>query len=119
MLSRALSHVIDHSLSMSVSASPVYFAVYALVAVGVLKEVNVQVREAYMDEPFHVGQAEAYCRGEWTRWDEKITTPAGMRVRSLSSVRRADTRLPPDMSSASSCSDCSCSSALSHISGSQ
>ena len=31
------------------------------------------VREPYMDEPFHVGQAQAYCEGRWAEWDDKIT----------------------------------------------
>ena len=33
--------------------------------------------EAYMDEIFHVPQAQAYCRGEWWSWDDKITTLPG------------------------------------------
>lgn len=32
------------------------------------------------DEPFHVPQAQAYCRGEWSSWDPKITTPPGLSV---------------------------------------
>lgn len=30
------------------------------------------------DEPFHVAQTQAYCRGEWSSWDPKITTPPGL-----------------------------------------
>lgn len=30
------------------------------------------------DEPFHVPQAQAYCKGEYTTWDPKITTPPGL-----------------------------------------
>ncbi|KAG1715800.1 hypothetical protein ID866_1376 [Astraeus odoratus] len=36
-----------------------------------------------MDEPFHVPQALAYCRGEWSTWDSKITTPPGLYVLSV------------------------------------
>lgn len=32
------------------------------------------------DEPFHVPQAQAYCNGDWTTWDPKITTPPGLYV---------------------------------------
>ena len=32
------------------------------------------------DEPFHVPQAQAYCNGEWSTWDPKITTPPGLYV---------------------------------------
>ena len=35
------------------------------------------------DEPFHVTQSQAYCRGEWTTWDPKITTPPGLWVASI------------------------------------
>lgn len=30
------------------------------------------------DEPFHIPQAQAYCRGEYLTWDPKITTPPGL-----------------------------------------
>ena len=33
--------------------------------------------DQYMDEIFHVPQAQAYCRGEWAHWDDKITTLPG------------------------------------------
>ena len=36
------------------------------------------------DEPFHAPQAQAYCNGEWTTWDPKITTPPGLYVPSNS-----------------------------------
>lgn len=32
------------------------------------------------DEPFHIPQAQAYCNGEWSTWDPKITTPPGLYV---------------------------------------
>jgi len=44
----------------------------------VLKEMNTIVDEPYMDEPFHIPQAQAYCRGEFNAWDPKITTPPGL-----------------------------------------
>jgi alpha-1,2-glucosyltransferase len=59
-----------------------------------LKELNIQVTEPYMvrpqplkrmsdprvsqDEPFHVPQVQAYCNGDWSYWDPKITTPPGL-----------------------------------------
>lgn len=56
----------------------ILYVVYCGVAVAVLKEFNAVVTEPYMDEPFHVPQALAYCRGEWSTWDPKITTPPGL-----------------------------------------
>ncbi|KAF8649765.1 hypothetical protein AX16_005532 [Volvariella volvacea WC 439] len=35
------------------------------------------------DEPFHVPQAQAYCRNEFDTWDPKITTPPGLYLWSL------------------------------------
>jgi len=32
----------------------------------------------YMDEVFHVRQAQHYCAGNWTVWDNKITTLPGL-----------------------------------------
>ncbi|KAI9595631.1 alpha-2-glucosyltransferase Alg10 [Syncephalis fuscata] len=45
--------------------------------------INEQVTEPYMDEPFHVPQAQAYCRGNLSHWDPKITTPPGLYLASL------------------------------------
>ncbi|KAF9650697.1 glucosyltransferase [Thelephora ganbajun] len=63
--------------------SPLYHVVFCMVSIMVLKEVNNIITEPYMDEPFHVPQAQAYCNGEWTTWDPKITTPPGLYVLSV------------------------------------
>jgi alpha-1,2-glucosyltransferase len=42
--------------------------------------VNHFVPGAYLDEVFHVPQAQAYWSGQWSRWDPKITTPPGLYV---------------------------------------
>ena len=75
-----------------------YYAGFCAVSVLVLKAVNEEVLEPYMvrahapessqhrdrqrvplqDEPFHVPQAQAYCRGDYWSWDPKITTPPGL-----------------------------------------
>ncbi|CDO75880.1 hypothetical protein BN946_scf184672.g13 [Trametes cinnabarina] len=67
----------------SSSPPPTYYVAFVTVAVLVLKAVNEEVREPYMDEPFHVPQAQAYCRGDYWTWDPKITTPPGLYVLSL------------------------------------
>lgn len=48
--------------------------IYALVYFMVSKVMPVP----YIDEEAHVPQAMAYCRGDWSRWDTKITTPPGL-----------------------------------------
>ncbi|KAL0071717.1 glucosyltransferase [Marasmius tenuissimus] len=60
-----------------------YFILYCGLCVTILKEVNRLVDEPYMDEPFHIPQAQAYCRGEFDKWDPKITTPPGLYIMSL------------------------------------
>ncbi|KAJ5273202.1 Dol-P-Glc:Glc(2)Man(9)GlcNAc(2)-PP-Dol alpha-1-2-glucosyltransferase [Penicillium angulare] len=41
-------------------------------------KVQAEVPEAYLDEVFHVPQAQAYWKHQWTHWDPKITTPPGL-----------------------------------------
>lgn len=43
-----------------------------------VQAVNSTVPEPYLDEVFHVPQAQAYWAGNWTQWDPKITTPPGL-----------------------------------------
>src|SRR5690349_25025040 len=45
-----------------------------------LQSVNTFVPHPYLDEVFHIPQAQAYWAGEWSRWDPKITTPPGLYV---------------------------------------
>lgn len=41
-------------------------------------QVSAVVPEPYLDEAFHVPQAQAYWAHQWTHWDPKITTPPGL-----------------------------------------
>ncbi|KAJ2821831.1 glucosyltransferase, partial [Coemansia erecta] len=59
------------------------FAVFAAASFAVLQRVNGEVREPYMDEIFHVPQAQRYCKGAFGEWDPKLTTPPGLYVASL------------------------------------
>lgn len=43
-----------------------------------LRNVNTVVPESYLDEVFHVRQAQAYWEHRWRQWDPKITTPPGL-----------------------------------------
>ncbi|KAH8997481.1 glucosyltransferase [Lactarius akahatsu] len=65
---------------MSSSLGATAFVVFAVLSVVTLKELNTQVTEPYMDEPFHIPQVQAYCNGEWSYWDPKITTPPGLYI---------------------------------------
>ncbi|KAK0208390.1 glucosyltransferase [Desarmillaria ectypa] len=59
------------------------YLLYCSICITVLKELNSVVLEPYMDEPFHIPQVQAYCRGEFTTWDPKITTPPGLYTMTL------------------------------------
>ncbi|KAK9195826.1 hypothetical protein WN943_003952 [Citrus x changshan-huyou] len=48
--------------------------------------VNRVVPEPYMDEIFHVPQAQQYCKGNFKSWDPMITTPPGLYYLSLAYV---------------------------------
>ncbi|TFY83051.1 hypothetical protein EWM64_g972 [Hericium alpestre] len=56
------------------------FVIFSVVSIVTLKELNMQVTEPYMDEPFHIPQVQEYCQENWTYWDPKITTPPGLYV---------------------------------------
>ncbi|PIN11975.1 Alpha-1,2 glucosyltransferase/transcriptional activator [Handroanthus impetiginosus] len=58
--------------------------ILCLIPVSVL--VNRIVPEPYMDEIFHVPQAQQYCRGNFRSWDPMITTPPGLYFLSLAYV---------------------------------
>ncbi|KAH9919109.1 glucosyltransferase [Fomitopsis serialis] len=68
---------------MSSDPGASYYAAFVALCIITLKAVNEEVTEPYMDEPFHVPQAQAYCRGDYWAWDPKITTPPGLYVLSL------------------------------------
>ncbi|KAJ1409615.1 Alpha-2-glucosyltransferase Alg10 [Sesbania bispinosa] len=48
--------------------------------------VNRIVPDSYMDEIFHIPQAQQYCRGNFRSWDPMITTPPGLYYLSLAHV---------------------------------
>ncbi|PKI39379.1 hypothetical protein CRG98_040245, partial [Punica granatum] len=58
-------------------------AIVSLWIVPVSILVNSIVQEPYMDEIFHIPQAQQYCRGNFRSWDPMITTPPGLYFLSL------------------------------------
>ncbi|KAJ6784203.1 hypothetical protein PWT90_01781 [Aphanocladium album] len=47
------------------------------------------VPEPYLDEIFHIPQAQKYCEGRFFDWDDKITTPPGLYLFSVAAHRVA------------------------------
>ncbi|KUI55963.1 Dol-P-Glc:Glc(2)Man(9)GlcNAc(2)-PP-Dol alpha-1,2-glucosyltransferase [Cytospora mali] len=56
------------------------FAVPVFVGIFWQAAVAINVPEPYLDEVFHIPQAQQYCQGRWFEWDDKITTPPGLYV---------------------------------------
>ncbi|XP_025106484.1 putative Dol-P-Glc:Glc(2)Man(9)GlcNAc(2)-PP-Dol alpha-1,2-glucosyltransferase isoform X6 [Pomacea canaliculata] len=55
-----------------------------LISTGVFFGItNNAQKEPYMDELFHVPQAQQYCAGNFTKWDPMITTLPGLYIASL------------------------------------
>ena len=49
------------------------------VTLGIVGDlVNKTVPEPYMDEIFHIPQVQQYCAGNFSHWDQKITTLPGL-----------------------------------------
>ncbi|KAI5325615.1 PREDICTED: dol-P-Glc Glc(2)Man(9)GlcNAc(2)-PP-Dol [Prunus dulcis] len=61
-------------------------AIVSLWVVPISILVNHIVPEPYMDEIFHVPQAQQYCKGNFRSWDPMITTPPGLYYLSLAHV---------------------------------
>jgi len=53
-------------------------SVYAAILGVIGDAVNRNVPEPYMDEIFHIPQAQSYCAGNFSHWDSKITTLPGL-----------------------------------------
>lgn len=65
----------------------VFAAILLYFGVSLVNVWSLKVPEAYMDEIFHVPQAQAYCHGNWSTWDPKITTPPGLYLTSVAILK--------------------------------
>ncbi|PLW08542.1 hypothetical protein PCANC_14000 [Puccinia coronata f. sp. avenae] len=54
------------------------FSVYAGSVLLISDQFKARVPDPYMDEIFHVKQAQTYCAGQWATWNHLITTPPGL-----------------------------------------
>ncbi|PHH78632.1 hypothetical protein CDD82_2935 [Ophiocordyceps australis] len=45
--------------------------------------VSTTLSDAYLDEVFHIPQAQKYCKGRFREWDDKLTTPPGLYILSM------------------------------------
>ncbi|XP_071816104.1 dol-P-Glc:Glc(2)Man(9)GlcNAc(2)-PP-Dol alpha-1,2-glucosyltransferase-like [Apostichopus japonicus] len=75
---------------MDVTISAGRFAVsalFVLVTAVIFLQVEKFQHTPYMDEIFHVPQAQKYCAGNFTEWDPMITTPPGLYVMSVALIQ--------------------------------
>ncbi|EJT97967.1 hypothetical protein DACRYDRAFT_111484 [Dacryopinax primogenitus] len=63
--------------------SPLPYIAFCVLNIYVLRSVNEVLLKPYMDEPFHVPQAQRYCSFEFDTYDPKLTTPPGLYLFSL------------------------------------
>ena len=54
------------------------FAVYMGMTASIFKLMHDTNPQPYMDEIFHIPQAQKYCNGTYDSWDPKITTLPGL-----------------------------------------
>ncbi|KAE9297150.1 hypothetical protein PF008_g23819 [Phytophthora fragariae] len=66
-------------------------AVLGLLFIWLLNAVNNTVPEPYMDEIFHIPQAQKFCEGHYDEWDPKITTFPGLYLASTLYAKAAST----------------------------
>ncbi|KAF9252482.1 CAZyme family GT59 [Penicillium roqueforti] len=72
-------HSMANPLESDLSRSARWFVPFGLVLILLwVILVNKTVPEAYLDEVFHVPQAQAYWSHKWMQWDPKLTTPPGL-----------------------------------------
>lgn len=63
------------------------YTILVLASAVTMVAVNRRVPQPYIDELFHLRQCQAYCRGHFDQWDDKITTPPGLYLLGLAYAR--------------------------------
>ncbi|TRY59245.1 hypothetical protein DNTS_026384 [Danionella cerebrum] len=58
-----------------------------LISCLLFSKITREQREPYMDEIFHVPQAQKYCNGKFNEWDAMITTLPGLYLASVGLIR--------------------------------
>ncbi|CAI2187505.1 1087_t:CDS:2, partial [Funneliformis geosporum] len=64
----------------------IFLVIYTISLVSIASLVNNFVRGPYMDEIFHIPQAQQYCKGKYDEWNPKLTTPPGLNLLSFNAL---------------------------------
>ncbi|OCL03596.1 glycosyltransferase family 59 protein [Glonium stellatum] len=67
-----------HSRGRQFTVLSIAILLVTIISAVWLQSVSRTVPEPYLDEVFHVRQAQVYCAGAFHQWDPKITTPPGL-----------------------------------------
>lgn len=65
----------------------IYLSIFICFLALLTKLISDHVPTAFMDEIFHIPQAQKYFRGNWREWDPMITTPPGLYVASVAILK--------------------------------
>lgn len=65
---------------MALDPSAVLLNIWRVLQVIMFQLINSQVKQPYMDEEFHIPQAQRYCLSDFTAYDPKLTTPPGLYI---------------------------------------
>merc|ERR1719414_1331959 len=68
---------------MTSNVGIVLVGVYTGITAVILAVINTVQPAPYMDEIFHIPQAQKYCYGKFREWDDKITTLPGLYIVSV------------------------------------
>lgn len=66
---------------------PVVCSTNFFISCLLFSKITREQRESYMDEIFHVPQAQKYCEGKFTEWDPMITTLPGLYLLSVGVIK--------------------------------
>jgi len=77
---------------------------YSVLLACLASQVAQFVPQPYMDEIFHIPQAQAYCAGNYTQWDPKITTLPGLYLFSVGLLRPLHFLISPSLPLIATCS---------------
>ncbi|XP_062862949.1 dol-P-Glc:Glc(2)Man(9)GlcNAc(2)-PP-Dol alpha-1,2-glucosyltransferase isoform X2 [Trichomycterus rosablanca] len=66
---------------------PAVCSSYFLISCLVFSKITWEQRDSYMDEIFHIPQAQKYCQGKFTEWDPMITTLPGLYLLSVGVIK--------------------------------
>ncbi|XP_078678055.1 dol-P-Glc:Glc(2)Man(9)GlcNAc(2)-PP-Dol alpha-1,2-glucosyltransferase-like [Branchiostoma floridae x Branchiostoma belcheri] len=73
----------------AVRTFPAVLSAFVVVSVAISARIHRARPTPYMDEIFHIPQAQKYCQGKFTEWDPMITTLPGLYLASVGLLKPA------------------------------